>query len=221
MKKWMMFGLVFLLVVGAAQAQDTRRLKSTIVNSDHDLRGLVGSFGFTLCSYCHTAHQPPEANAVDPLWNHELSAVASYGVYDSDTMNATPQELAGGTTASNLCLSCHDGTVAVNALYNQGSIPDTPGIFVDADHQIGAGADTNGLTDDHPVNFLYDAALAAADGGLVTPVSSAHVDVDLDLPLFGGFMQCASCHDAHNGGAGPFLRRRLSTQVTICLECHS
>ena len=66
-----------------------------------------------------------------------------------------------------------------------------------------------------------DAALANQDGGVVVPASTRWVDAGEDLPLFDGRMQCATCHDAHNGTPGPFMRRRDTGTASICVDCHA
>ncbi|NIR44634.1 MAG: hypothetical protein GWN51_09725, partial [Gemmatimonadetes bacterium] len=108
-------------VAAAANAQPPA--PSQMINTGHDLSA-GSTFGATtnatgICVFCHTPHQAAAANGQDPLWNHTLSATAAYGVYGSTTMDATPTELGGavaGTAAiSNLCLSCHDGTVSVGS----------------------------------------------------------------------------------------------------------
>ncbi len=73
------------------------------------------------------------------------------------------------------------------------------------------GAD---LTDDHPVNFRYDAALFAADNSLHDPSGLTGVR------LFNGFIQCASCHDPHESTNSTFLRVD-NTGSALCLKCHN
>src|SRR5690606_27813676 len=123
-------------------------------------------------------------------WNHEVTD-KTYQLYNSPTLDATMSQPGG---ASRLCLSCHDGTVAVD------SYGGNPGeMFLGGDLAIGADE----LTDDHPVSFDYTDALAALDGELfapsstVTPLGGTIAD---DL-LFNDSLECASCHDVHNGGA--------------------
>src|SRR5256885_15527952 len=62
------------------------------------------------CLYCHAPHSgvgTPNA----ALWSQTLS-VQTYAAYSSTTLkNAQLQPPVGGS--SSLCLSCHDGTVAV------------------------------------------------------------------------------------------------------------
>lgn len=182
-----------------------------------------------VCVFCHTPHQ---ASPSVPLWNHTLSAVASYGIYssgNSPTLDASDlSDIGGGTDISNLCMSCHDGTIAVNSLGNPandtGANPAMgSGTELNAAFQIASGRATNlgsDLTNDHPVNFTYDATLATADGGLVTPASTSFVDAASLVPLFSGKVQCASCHDPHDNTNQPFLVKD-NTGSALCKTCHS
>ena len=99
-----------------------------IANTKHNLSvagpGDVKSIDETeICVFCHTPHRAIKNDNI-PLWNHNLSTTSNYGVYTSPTFDGktTIQDLGGtdATTAavSNLCLSCHDGTIAINALNN-------------------------------------------------------------------------------------------------------
>jgi predicted CXXCH cytochrome family protein len=69
-----------------------------------------------ICVFCHTPHG---ATSERPLWNHQLSS-ATYSVPSStDPAWATLLTTVGQPDkASRLCLSCHDGTVAIGALVN-------------------------------------------------------------------------------------------------------
>jgi predicted CXXCH cytochrome family protein len=68
------------------------------------------------------------------------------------------------------------------------------------------------LRDDHPISFLFDLALANADGELANPGT-------IDLPLEDGFQQCTSCHDPHEKDTRPFLRK-TSLNGQLCTTCH-
>ncbi|MCL6097184.1 MAG: cytochrome c3 family protein [Bacteroidetes bacterium] len=201
----------------------------SIVASKHDLSTGGGITNKStnesqVCIFCHTPHQ--KTITATPLWNKTLSAQATYGVYASGTLNATLTDVGGSGTVSNLCLSCHDGTVAVNSLDNKSSIG-TPtmgtGTELDATGKIAAGREAligTSLTNDHPINFTYDAALATADGGLVTPASASYVDAAHAVPLYGGKLQCATCHNPHNNANSSFMRKANSGSA-LCLTCHS
>jgi hypothetical protein len=67
-----------------------------------------------VCVFCHTPHFS-NADMVDaPLWNRMTSG-AVYTPYDSSTEDSKPGQPTGNSIA---CLSCHDGTVALDALVN-------------------------------------------------------------------------------------------------------
>lgn len=228
---------IFTLATLAALVLVTGTSSATVIGTKHDLSS-AGPGATTnvnrVCVFCHTPHQAIAANGQDPLWNHTLSATAAYGVYGSTTLDATPTDLGGavpGTAAvSNLCLSCHDGTVSVAALYNppnEAPINDNAAnITVTAGGNVTAGGLITGnpnigtdLTNDHPVNFTYDGALATADGELTTPVSTSYVDAANEVPLFGGTVQCASCHDPHDNVNVPFLVKS-NVASALCTTCH-
>ncbi len=216
---------ISLLCAGTATAD--------VVGSKHDLSSAGPGAKTTtaeVCVFCHTPHQTTAAGGQAPLWNHTLSSTATYGVYDSatsPTMNAAPTELggavAGSAMVSNLCLSCHDGTVGVHSLYNP---PNGPALTLTAGGNVSAAGLMTGtpnmgtdLTDDHPVNFAYNAALATADGELATPTSANFVDAGSTVPLFSTTVQCASCHDPHKTTFTPFLVKSNSSSA-LCTTCH-
>ena len=109
-----------------------------------------------ICLFCHTPH---DSSPVAPLWNRPNPG-SSYTPYSSSTAKASPGQPTG---ASMLCLSCHDGTVAVDAYGGQAGV-----IFLGGDLAVGADE----LTNDHPISFTYDDALATQDGELFPPSST-------------------------------------------------
>jgi len=223
MKKMLLLTIALVLVAaGVASA-------ASIVGTAHDMRTYFSTgAGITtqVCVYCHTPHMPA-GRTQDPLWNHTLSTQGSYGIYGSSTMNAAPTSMVGtdGSVGS-LCMSCHDGTVAVNTLWKapvDGAVGSTRNAFgtavLNASNQI---ATTSGgyvgtdLSNDHPVNFIYDAALIGQDKGL-NPVAGV---VAAGMPLFSASsVQCATCHNVHDNTNIPFLRVNNAASA-LCLVCH-
>jgi len=232
MKRWAIFLFTVAMATGVASAQ-------TVVGTAHDLS--TGSGGATsnairVCVFCHTPHaaqvQSLPATNVLPLWNHDPSTAVAYTPYDSTTMNASPTDFADpadldATTVSNLCMSCHDGTVAVTSLFNDpNEIGANPTIV--AGGNVDAGGLITGtplvgtnLADDHPVNFDYDNALYVAEGGatggLNDPAGAAVAAL-----LSNGSVQCSSCHDPHDNSTpgGPFMALD-NTDSALCTTCHA
>ncbi len=220
MKLLRTFILVGLVLMVASTAAWARYSKWTIINSDHDLRSRFGAPSFAICNFCHVVHKTgPAPEGPGPLlWNHTASSVASYGVYQSGSLDATDiSDLGGKVTSSNLCLSCHDGTVAINSFYSNFGANLTPATFMPEDRTI------RDLTKQHPINFTFDAALAAKDGGLITPASVKSVDPGGEVPLYNGTMQCSTCHDPHAGPPNHIFFRQFPAETgrpTSCLYCH-
>lgn len=180
-----------------------------ISGTDHDFSA-NGWSGGEICIVCHTPHNADVTVAEAPLWNHDVTT-ATFTIYSSATLDAT--DLAQPDAASKLCLSCHDGTVAVDSYGGN-----TGTTFVNGNELIGTD-----LSDDHPVTFTYDDALATTDGGLHAPstaLSGLGGTIQNDL-LFNNSLECASCHDVHNGaGTGTSLLRLSNAGSAFCLTCH-
>ena len=85
-------------------------IAQTIVGSAHDFSG-EGWSGGEICLPCHTPHNADTTEPDAPLWNHAVTS-ALYTLYDSPTMDVAPEQ---PRPASKLCLSCHDGTVALDS----------------------------------------------------------------------------------------------------------
>jgi predicted CXXCH cytochrome family protein len=172
-----------------------------ILGTKHDFS--AAGYGSTqLCIFCHAPHNAqtiPEA----PLWNHQ-STTATYTLYSGPgTMNATVGQPGA---VSKLCMSCHDGTVAIG---NFGTITS------DTHYVTGKSLLGTNLSNDHPIGFTYDAALVSADPGLVSPATV----VTAGLPLFSSKMECSTCHGVHDNTNAPFLRKTNASSA-LCLTCH-
>lgn len=164
------------------------------------------------CRFCHVQHTAtPEV----PLWGHKLSD-ATYDTYSSDTLDCfVPQP--NGT--SKLCLSCHDGTIALGELSNRrldvGPIPSTSAAFIGTD-----------LSGSHPVSMTVTRQTIDANNETSTHLASLdRMKMDLEGVTLDheDRVQCTTCHDPHSDryftGSGIHFWRK-PTFSEVCLVCH-
>jgi predicted CXXCH cytochrome family protein len=111
-----------------------------------------------------------------------------------------------------LCLSCHDGTVALGNIVSGPAISFAGGVTV---MPAGTKNLSTDLSNDHPVSFLYNSALATADGQLLTPAG-----ITPPVHLENSKVQCTSCHDPHKNLYSSFLAT-TSQASALCLSCHN
>ncbi len=197
-------GLILLSLSVIASGQD--RVSETVHNLSASGPGAVrAQTESQICIFCHAPHN---TSGMRPLWNREESNV-SYEIYQSSTLDAKPGQPTG---SSKLCLSCHDGTIALGSVLSRSErIQMVGGTFLPAG-LTNLGTD---LSDDHPISFNYTAGIAASDRQLVTP-SALPAEVRLDA---NGQLQCTSCHDAHHNRFGQFLVKRREFGE-LCVACH-
>jgi hypothetical protein len=208
--KWML-GVLLLFATRAV-------LAGTLSGSAHDLSTQSWNPGQKVCVACHTPHNSTNAAA---LWNHTLSSITNYTLYASPTLKAIMGQPGG---SSKLCLSCHDGTVAIDSFGgNNGTT------MISGANNLGAAA----LSDDHPIGFTYDAALVTANGSLFPTSKSVTIgtggttktDTIANLLLYSGKMECSSCHDVHNtftvGANGSGMVKMSSAGSAVCMACHN
>lgn len=186
----------------------TARAQTEIARTVHNLTpGGPGQLKETrptgLCVFCHTPHN---ANPTRALWNRDLPPV-TYQLYASSTLHAVLNQPTG---SSRLCLSCHDGILALGNL----KVP-PPGDPLELGRMTGPNDLGTDLSDDHPISFVYDNMLAVQRGDLADP---AGIDRKLRLDA-GDQMQCTTCHDPHEDRRAKFLRID-NVDGSMCLNCH-
>lgn len=160
-----------------------------------------------VCIFCHTPHNA--RRDIPYLWNRQDTTV-NYITYQSSTLYATVGQPTG---ASKLCLSCHDGTIALGALISEPrEIPFAGGIRFIPEGPSRLGTD---LSDDHPVSFIYNSPLAIQNHELVDP-SMLPPDVKLDRDEQ---LQCTACHDPHDNTNTKFLVMP-NNYSALCTACH-
>ena len=195
---------------------------SSVIDSKHNLSAsgpgpVKATSEKQPCVFCHTPHGSNQS-AGAPLWNHALSG-ATYTPYFSISMDANPIPGPPGAS-SKVCLSCHDGTLAVGTVSvlngAQAVAIAMGGTGTGGTMPAGSGT-TSGYTrnlgidqsNDHPISFNYDTTLGGATGsdgelrappvinGATTIVGNRTASVKPVFPLESNQVQCITCHDPH------------------------
>lgn len=157
-----------------------------------------------ICVFCHTPHAADVSTAGVPLWNKRLNtgSATAFTTYSSSTMNAVSANdgQGGGSigSVSLACLSCHDGTQAMDNILNA---PGSGGFAADGGGTgglgwtwTGSGVDTatgtmtnsattlamlgRDLTNDHPIGIQY----CGGGPGIATTTTTACSDADFVAP---------------------------------------
>lgn len=156
-----------------------------------------------ICVFCHTPHAADSFTGA-PLWNKKISTTTTYTVYPtSSTMDA--ERATGGLGTASIgsvslaCLSCHDGTQAMDNILNA---PGSGGYSASGTNGVltglgwtwtGSGVDTatgkmtnaattlamlgTDLSNDHPIGMQY-----CGGGPTKAAPTAACVDGDFYAP---------------------------------------
>ena len=212
MMRMCILSLPIIAAAGVVRADDS------IVGSPHDLSALgPGPIRAVsedrICIFCHAPHN---AQPQSPLWNR-FDPQLHYRVYQSSTTDARIGQPSG---PSKMCLSCHDGLMALGMVTTGLDRPGDP----PADHPIvmtrrfmppGESNLTNDLSDDHPIGFRYDRALTRRDPQIRSPDL-----VSREIPLGKhNEVHCTACHAPPNNRLGVCLRIS-DRRSALCLTCH-
>ncbi len=159
-----------------------------VANTPHNLGTSAGggpnTFSGTaeICVFCHTPHGGDTTAAV-PLWNRNLAegpgGLGPYTTYDSLGTSSINGSVAPVGSVSIACLSCHDGTQAMDLVLNEpGSGLDdatySAGTWTGSPNPTGVALIGGDLTDDHPVGIQYG-------GGGITAAAPTAATNDIDF----------------------------------------
>ena len=222
-----------------------------IMGSVHDMNLYVGRDGDpdevrSTCVFCHTPHHASKTDddVPTPLWNQELTTqeLSDRGVYQWATPKNYPLTIDPLAGPSRLCMSCHDGAIAIDehrSLLAGGS----------------GGEKIGDLTESHPIGFSYGRALSLRNRSGPELVEKSELFASAVVPskkagtsdrvmraqgsrtigevLYqGDIMTCATCHEVHNkhnavqdasaltGRRPNYLLYAKEKQSLICLSCH-
>lgn len=243
-------GLVLVGLAGPAGAQG-------ILNTKHNLASGVGATPSgdikttgtnEVCVFCHTPHGADTA-ARAPLWNRAATA-ATFTMYSSpeDSLDAAQDATKLGISLA--CLSCHDGTVAFDALRNQpgsggynASAPSAGWTFAGGANVMPGGRITNigtDLSNDHPISMKYSDARspsASSESGTAGFQSTGTCDnspnrtcvknatLASEVPLFSGGAGDTSlrvqCATCHDPHKTTATFLRVgNNESKLCRTCH-
>ena len=186
----------WLLGVGTLALASATWAWAGVAGSKHDFAHRDWAGGDT-CGACHSPHheEPP---AAAPLWDPQADLNRRFGT-----------SLVGGAQAGAgtlICLRCHDGTIAKDAVSGQVRArfvhTASPGLF-------GAGHGTS----DHPVGIVYPEAKEGFH-----PLNVVLAKGTVTLP--DGRVECTSCHDPHDTSGAPYMLVTSNARSALCLTCH-
>ena len=187
-----------------------------ILGTAHDFSQKAWNTGTTysqeICVVCHVPHNGRGAlqSPVGLLWNRDITS-SVFDPYNSPTLKFVPGQPDG---ASKLCLSCHDGTIAIDRF----GMNDGGSQFMTGNRNLGVD-----LKNDHPVSFTFDSALASAVGTLKDPsvADSGLGGTIQNRMLRANKVQCVSCHNPHNPANNAKFLVKSNNSSGLCLTCHN
>ena len=198
-----------------------------------------------ICVFCHTPHGA-DTSAPAPLWNKRLGvagAPAGGGTYTTYATLQTPSldgAVAETGSISMACLSCHDGSQAMDNIINapgsggfdttgggnDGRLFTWSGSNVTTAGRIAGGATLLGtdLSNDHPIGIQY---CGGGLSGAGTTVSGTCRDTDFKAPLT-QVINSNQIFWVDTGGAGkqrtdlPLYQRvgNANGPMVECASCH-
>lgn len=242
--------LVFALPAGswAAKVIDISKTVHNLSTSAPAWSPYAGEPNVTeICIFCHTPHS---GTTEAPLWNRINPAAASFSMYTSSNSLAQADGSQTIRNESLICMSCHDGSIATNAIindsFNEGlpveqylvALSDFPlaltGTIRQADGTVKPGGSPGGwevghLEDDHPVSIdMAQTKLTAGWGDEFN--DPATVESTTELKFYGTgaekFVECATCHDPHvdyitaGGEDHTPFLRMPNSNSDMCFACH-
>jgi predicted CXXCH cytochrome family protein len=149
------------------------------------------------CVVCHTPYRDG-APVEPPLWDPEADLSRTFG----DSVRQTESGWRGTT----MCLSCHDGTIAEQAIIG---VPRTRQMHKDHPAIFSAAHDST----DHPVGVEYP-----QHGQDFRPITSVISKGTVILP--DGRVECVSCHDPHGASGAAHMLVADNARSALCLTCH-
>lgn len=257
MAGWLSISALALGLVATTQ-EAAAALTGNIANTKHNLSSVRSgtSWGTTafssgvgtnytsagsdqICVFCHTPHGANTPVAA-PIWNRSVQPTTAYSMYTMVGTNSTGTPDANRLGMALACLSCHDGTQAMDAMLNApgsggfaaiGSFTRASINNAGTASYTWAGTPVNGvmasgtaallgtdLTNDHPIGMLY------CGGGATDGVATTCSDKDF-MPATSGGRNKSIVPVNANAVASESVDLKLygdtlSNSVVLCGTCH-
>jgi len=172
--------LVLLLIIFSSLAS------ASILGSKHDLRG-SSSFGNPqeVCKVCHIPH----------LSTAPAYLAAPGRVYAGGTLTFYGGSVGQPTNSSQVCLSCHDGTLAPSV-----------------------GTTSTDYTHTHPFSVVYPTRTGYAPA-VAGQITGAYGTVKIE-GTGNKRIECGTCHNPHEKGISQNFLVIENTNSNLCLTCH-
>lgn len=243
MKRFVFYAFSFLFLVLTAAyiegaptlVEDTKHNLSSNPANANAIKSSLFNGTSEICVFCHTPHSArPDA----PLWNRTNSTASYTNTYWSDVLAGlsypTPEDPSNTGlpnyaihVKTRICLSCHDGTIALGSLVNLPSsatsgeiqmVGTTGSLVANGMPTAAAGYIGTDFRDDHPVAVKY---LPSGTGPDPEMKGSGSRPAELKLYASGGFdyIECTTCHNAHDNQYGNFLVM-TNDNSALCMGCH-
>lgn len=192
---------------------------AVISSSVHDLSGQA--FTGEICNVCHTPHNSSStvAQTTAPLWDRGAT-LETFTPYPATVNISQTGALAG---VSKLCMSCHDGVTNLDAFGFGDTFAGTAGLDLGTVYASTTAVIGIDLRRTHPIGVAYTDSNFAT-GGLNDPSGAWDGgSVTIDDMLFSTNVECATCHDVHNGTTNSYLLTKSNTTTPsgLCLTCHA
>lgn len=201
--RWLLAAVMaFGASVAMAQITTTRHNLGTTAGNPGANKVTAGTA--EICVFCHTPHAADVSTVGVPLWNKRLNTGgAAFTTYSSSTMNAVGANdgLTGSLSIGSVslaCLSCHDGTQAMDNILNapgSGGFDTTGGGTTGLSYTWAGNVSVDGimqnaattlamlgrdLSNDHPIGIQY----CGGGPSLLAPTAGCQ-DSDFNAPSSG------------------------------------
>lgn len=209
----------------AAGIRDTRHNLSSTPPTTPITRNIYSTNIDEICVFCHTPHSAlQDGSNKTPLWNHTLST-QTYTLPTGATWPNLLTTVLQPDLGSKLCLSCHDGTVAIASLANLPG-PGSSGVVLMAG--VGGGGSLpaaaygfigTDLSGTHPVSVPVNDSLINAKNAACGPGKYAIL-----YPPANAAVKLKPTNNTYNDGSNGYLKTTLAGvsyfEGVQCASCH-